>query len=801
MFQAVISPSAMFNGADMHLHTAWEAVNRLAFRAGELPLWNPYAFGGYPGMADIQTQVFYPPSVLLRWLPLPAFFTWGLVFHVWVLGVGVFALCRRLGISRTAGLASAAGVMLSGVVVPKLYAGHVVVLYGYAWFPLALALAIRSARRSTVLPDPALVVVLVVQLLAGFVQGTVYVFAVIGAYFIYAAARAPAGAARWRLGQAVILLTLVGALAGFQLLPTARLVLEAGRFAGSDYGFASADAFARGDFVTAVFPNALGLRWDSSVFVTLGLLACTPLAWVEPDQRRRAWCASLLAVVALGLALADTTPLYRVHHALFPQFRNPTRLLFFCTIGVAVLGGLGIDTLLRRARSRSGASGGLVPWVPALVGGLLLGLAAFQVDAAGSMTGVLGTPRAVVATQVVVLCTLGILVRRRLAGLAGVAVLLLVTTEGLVFATPQVRVRDESRPAMLDRLLTYTPSRVLSVCEDAVAASSLVADAIATPHGYGSIFLGQYARYLGLVQTGNSGGTTPLGGTAQIPARLDLMDYLDVSHVITCEPLEPPRFRFLETAGPVSLYANAAVKPRAVLTCINEARSVDAVMRQLTRSRYDATGRLVPLPPPINVRWVDGISEPDRLDRERVFGLGSGRDVQGGTWRYRLLDESVANVLSLVSDPLVADTAHIDRETGRVDQDGDIAEATLSETDLSLVVDATSCETRGTVEMLVKDRPDGGVRLTVATPDPALLFLSEPYYPERRVWVDGVERTLERVNVAFSGVRVEPGVHAVELRFVPASFYWGILLSGAALIGWIAAIRRCRPPEMARRST
>jgi len=545
--------------------------------------------------------------------------------------------------------------------------------------------------------------------------------------------------------------------------------------------------------VTAVFPNALGLRWDSSVFVTLGLLACAPLAWVQPGQRRRAWCALLLALVALGLALADSLPLFRVHHALLPQFRAPTRLLFFWTIGVAVLGGLGIDTLLRCARTGAAGPAGLIPWVPALVGGMLLGLAVLQMDAADPMTGMLGTPPAAVAVQVIVLSSLGILVRRRLVGLAGAAVLLLVTTEGLVFATPQVRVREESRLEILDRLPAYAPSRVLSVCEDVVSASSLVANGIATPHGYGSIFLGQYARYLGLLQTGDPGGTTPLGGTEDVPALLDLLDYLDVSHVISCEPLEAPRFRFLETAGPVSLYANARGKPRALLSCINGARPLDAVMRQLTRSGYDETGRLVPLPPVVNVRWVDGISDPDRMNRERVFGLESGRDLLEGTWRYRLLDESASNVLGIMSDPLVADTHHIDRVTGRVDQISDRDRGSSSETGRSVVADMTSCETGGTVEILTKDRPDGGVRLTVTTPDPALLFLSEPHYPERRIWIDGMERTLERANVAFSGVRVEPGLHVVELRLVPVSFYWGILLSGGALVAWMAAVRRYRP--------
>ena len=63
MWPAVSQPDASLAGLDVHIHRSWEAVNRLAFDAGRLPHWNPYSFSGYAGLADIQTQVFYPPSV------------------------------------------------------------------------------------------------------------------------------------------------------------------------------------------------------------------------------------------------------------------------------------------------------------------------------------------------------------------------------------------------------------------------------------------------------------------------------------------------------------------------------------------------------------------------------------------------------------------------------------------------------------------------------------------------------------------------------------------------------------------
>ena len=81
------------------------------------------------------------------------------------------------------------------------------------------------------------------------------------------------------------------------------------------------------------------------------------------------------------------------------------------------------------------------------------------------------------------------------------------------------------------------------------------------------------------------------------------------------------------------------------------------------------------------------------------------------------------------------------------------------------------------------------MRLTVENAEPALLYLSEPFHPERRAWVDGEARPVERVNAAFSGVRLDPGAHVVELRFVPRSLHWGLVISVLAGVAWISASR------------
>ena len=219
----------------------------------------------------------------------------------------------------------------------------------------------------------------------------------------------------------------------------------------------------------------------------------------------------------------------------------------------------------------------------------------------------------------------------------------------------------------------------------------------------------------------------------------------------------------------------------------------------LWRGAYDREGRLIGPPPRIVVRWAPGTGDDDRETIERRFGLADGHAEEARTWEYDLLDTSQANVRALLSQALVEDTSGIDRGSGRVvPRDPDPAPDLASVEVPSLVLDAAPCGgVQGAVTVHEADRADGRMRLTVENAEPALLYLSEPFHPERRAWVDGEARPVERVNVAFSGVRLDPGRHVVELRFVPQSLRWGLAISVLTGLVWIGASlrasRRQRP--------
>jgi hypothetical protein len=74
------------------------------------------------------------------------------------------------------------------------------------------------------------------------------------------------------------------------------------------------------------------------------------------------------------------------------------------------------------------------------------------------------------------------------------------------------------------------------------------------------------------------------------------------------------------------------------------------------------------------------------------------------------------------------------------------------------------------------------VSVSADTPGGGILVLNITYYPEWRVYVDGEEKELLRVNFAAMGVVLEPGKHTVEFVLRPTSLYYGILLFSASLV-------------------
>lgn len=81
----------------------------------------------------------------------------------------------------------------------------------------------------------------------------------------------------------------------------------------------------------------------------------------------------------------------------------------------------------------------------------------------------------------------------------------------------------------------------------------------------------------------------------------------------------------------------------------------------------------------------------------------------------------------------------------------------------------------------VTEQSPNSLTLRVQSRAPALILLSEIYYPGWSVWIDSEESDILRIDHTLRGVIVPEGLHTVHFIYRPRSLYLGIVLSVLAM--------------------
>jgi hypothetical protein len=726
-------------------------------QSGQLPLWNPYIYAGHPFLADIQSAVFYPLSLVTMLLTAAKGFTYRAleieaIGHFFLAAFFTYLLARRLTRSRIGGIAAAIAFAFSGYLTsyPPL---QLAILETLVWLPLVLLLLDVAGERlddSPGAPWPALRwtvaagLALGFALLAGHPQSALLV-AYAGLAFglfrfwphpaVIPSRRDDAGSpqgstrslARWKWSLALLaVFGLVGTgIAAIQLIPSWELVRLSTR---SALPFDEAGSgFTPYDLLQPILP-ALGGNVPALYFGVLPLgLAILALITVrrdpaEPPAGRRliaflGWAAAVAVLISFGKHIAAYSILYLLAPG-WKLFRGQERTVVWAVLAVALLAGYGMAWLSRRwvaLRAESAEESGLpappIPsrrWTQSPEGVLAL---AYAVGAAGALLLALVffmgyqsghdnlwgfTSAAMTMAMFLLLAFLAVRSRQPVLLLA-VMVLDLFTYHPRLHATPA----DQISLTPFDSLLAVPLSddsifRIVN--EDVLPENSGLLYNLEDVNGASPMQLGSYERW-----------------RRALPAER-AWRLLNVKYVVSWrEYLEAPAERLSEDSGrdgkPVYLYRLQEAGPRA---------------------------------------WLAGeaIAEPD--PEWTLQRLGSSD-----------FDPSRQVLLSAVP-------------------------AGFEE----------SVQCNGEVAYL--QRTPERMTLEVSTAQPCILVLSELDYPGWRASLDGNPEPILNADGLLRAVAVAPGRHEVVLAYRPSSLLWGALISLITLLAAVAWLAGSRAVEKGR---
>jgi uncharacterized membrane protein YhaH (DUF805 family) len=337
-----------------------------SFRNGELPLWNPYTYCGMPVHANLQAQLFYPPTILTIWLSnltgaghLLYFLEWQIVLHVFLGGVFTFLLLKKLGVETAAALLGATVFQLGGFFASQTQ--HLGAMNGAAWLPLAWLSVISLAAKRTWRWTAALAVGLAMALLAGFSPVAVVVA---GSTILLAAILVFTGRARRKLWWAVALAGVwAAALAAVQVAPAIELTRLSVAALRSEF-MGTGGGLRLESLVSLILPDYYGIfdlstysqPWQPTfLYLYIGvpglmLAAAAALVRRTPHAPVFGWLALLSALWMLG----DSTPAGKaalsgapaiVKSSMYPEFAMASFIA-----SMAVLAGLGAHRFFGSAR-------------------------------------------------------------------------------------------------------------------------------------------------------------------------------------------------------------------------------------------------------------------------------------------------------------------------------------------------------------------------------------------------------------------------------------------------------------------
>ncbi|WP_324617366.1 YfhO family protein [Microvirga alba] len=724
-----------------------------ALAHGELPLWNPYHFGGHPSAADPQSLLFTPSMLFFGWLvPAPSMQVFDVVvFAHFLPGALAFVpLFRRRGWHPAGAVVAAIIFMLGGSATARLQ--HTGIILSYGFFPLALwlleeALDRRSYRFGVLFAITGAIMTIGRDQVAFLCALTLIAFA---AHRICTAEK-PFSYFASRLGLLVAMGAIGGALLAVPVILTMQFLATSTR-PSFGFGVAAMGSLPPESLATILFGNVFGsLRWTydywgpdwhslaegtwtdrATNYLFIGTLPALFLIWhgIAGGRlfAREFRFFLVVGIAALFYALGRYTPGFEVifdHMPGVDLYRRPADATFLINIALSFSVGYLFHRYVTEGipKWNQSALGKLWVFLPMLALGLVVAAIASAMAFAVQGGHVSSAMTEISLGLVVAAIAMGALIKvsgttrwREAAALA------LITLTGGELISRHAASALNAEPAERYAVFRQLPPEQLQGLQ-------ILKRELAERHEQG-----QYPRVEILGLNG------PWQNASMV---------LEIEDIIGYNPLRLADYERAIGPGENAEDPNLRQFPATF-------RGYKCELANLLGLEYLVLDRPI-----------------ERLPRH--FPRLTGAEVVYGTgkmWIYRMNSSSprvyVAHQVSAVDSEAALDQEELPEFNRRTEALIDDSSMPLLKARYGSTSAGATPDSAKSVARIVKYKRNS-VSIDVENSEAGVLVLHDIFYPGWEVSVDGQRQPILRANLLFRGVEVPEGKHRVEFEFRPIS--------------------------------
>lgn len=593
----------------------WRNLSIALEKKFQLPLWNPYSFGGAPLLANFQSAAFYPLNVLFFIFPFAT--AWSILVFLEPLlgGIFLFLYLRNLRLHPIASLLGAIAFTFSGFSVAWLEWNTV--LHTVIWLPLVLLAKDKLLQKWNIWWTVVFLFSEVAAFFAGHVQVLFYALCISNAYLSVRIFQK----AQVQKSRSELLLTIfkiyvpfliagiaMFAITAIQWIPTLQFISLSAR--NIDQNWHQAGWFIPWqNIIQFIMPDFFGNPttgnywgiWNYAEFV--GYVGIIPLlmgmyALFFRHDRKTLFFGSLFF---LSLLFAFPTFLAQLPFQLsipLLSTSQPTRLLFITDFSLAILAALGFDYFLKQKKKEIIYPVGFLVAMFVLVWILVLANTKLHLFTPENLTVtkhniVLPTIFFAVSAGLVLS---GIFIKKAKYIIFLSCLLLLLTMIDLfrfadkfeTFASPQYLYPST-------KIITYLQqhaenSRIITTDDRILPPNFSAMYHLQTVDGYDPLYLLRYGELIAASERGKPDISTPFGFNRIITPKnynSKIMDMLGVSSVLSLSDISDPHLTKVMQVGQTILYTKRSLPRAAFFTRVEPIATKQQEIQRIFDNDFD----------------------------------------------------------------------------------------------------------------------------------------------------------------------------------------------------------------------